>query len=76
MVKVPGTQSKLAPKIFGPRLVVNQIQPHRYETFNPQLNAIEVVHSDRIKKTGVKVDLDLVTTARLDKPTSLNDTSS
>ncbi len=65
MVQVPDRQSKLAPKFFGRRLLVNQIQPHRYEFFDPWLNTIEVVHSDRIKKTGVKVDLDLVTTARL-----------
>lgn len=76
MVQVPDRQSKLAPKFVGPRLVVNQIQPHRYELFDPWLNTIEVVHSDRIKQTGVKVDLDLVTTARLDKATRLNDTHS
>ncbi len=76
MVQVPDRYSKLAPKFVGPRVVVNQIQAHRYELFDPWLNTIEVVHNDRIKKTGVKVDLDLVTTARLDKATRLNDTSS
>ena len=75
MVKVPERNSKLAPKFVGPRLVVNQIQPHRFELFDPWLNTIEVVHSDRIKKTGAKLDLDLVTTARLDQATRLNDTS-
>ncbi len=75
MVQVPDRQSKLAPKFVGQRPVVNQIQPHRYELFDPWLNTIEVVHSDRIKKTDIKVDLDLVTTARIDKATSLKDTS-
>ena len=73
MVKVPERNSKLAPKFVGPRLVVNQIQPHRFELFDPWLNTIEVVHSDRIKKTDSKINLDLVKTARLDQATRLND---
>ena len=76
MVKVPERNSKLAPKFVGPRLVVNQVKPHRFELFDPWLNTVETVHSDRLKKTGVKIDLDLVTTARLDKATRLNDTTS
>ncbi len=76
MVQVPERHSKLAPKFVGPRLVVNQVQPHRFELFDPWLNTVEVVHSDRIKKTGAKVDLDLVTTARLEQATRLNNTTS
>ncbi len=71
MVMVPDRHSKLVPKFVEPRLVVNQIQPHRYELFDPKLNTIEAVHSDRIKKSGAKIDLDLITTARLDKATRL-----
>ncbi len=74
-VEVPERNSKLTPKSVGPPLVVNQIYPHRYELFNQWLNTVEVVHSDRIKKTRVTIDLDLVTTARLDQVTRLNDTT-
>ena len=75
MVKVPERNSKLAPKFVGPRLVVKQVQPHRFELFDPWLNTVEVVHSDRIKKTGAKLDLDLVSTARLDTATRLPGTT-
>ncbi len=50
MVKAPDRRSKLAPKFVGQRQVVSHIQPHRYELFDKWLNAIEVVHGDRIKK--------------------------
>ncbi len=35
MVQVPERNSKLVPKFVGPRLVVNQVLPHRYELFDP-----------------------------------------
>ncbi len=76
MVQVPERNSKLSPKSVGRRLVENKVQSYRYELFDPWLNAIEVVNRSRIKKTGVKVDLDLVTTARLNQTTHLNDTKS
>ena len=75
MVKVPERNSKLAPKFVGPRLVVKQINASKFELFDPWLNTVEIVHSDRIKKTGVKIDLDLVTTARLEQATRLPKTS-
>ncbi len=75
MVKVPDQIFKLTPKFVGACQVVNQIQPHRCELFHQWLNTTEVVHSDRIKKTGVRIDQDIVTTARLDQATRFNDTT-
>ena len=76
MVKVPERNSKLSPKFVGPRLVVKQLQGHKFEIFDPWLNTVEVIHSDRLKKTDAKPNVDLVSTARLDSATRLNRISS
>ena len=72
MVKVPERNSKLAPKFVGPRLVVKRINENKFDIYDPWLNTLEVVHADRLKKTGIKLDRDLVTTARLNEATRLN----
>lgn len=71
MVKVPERNAKLAPKFVGPRLVVNKLHGHKFEILDPLLNTLEVVHCDRLKRTDVKANLDLVETAYVDKTTRL-----
>ena len=76
MVRVPERNSKLSPKFVGPRLVVKQINENKFELFDPFLNTLEVVHNDRLKKTIVKPNLNLVDSAHLTSATRLDTDSS
>ncbi|RUM30633.1 MAG: hypothetical protein DSY32_02035 [Aquifex sp.] len=76
MVRVPERNSKLSPKFVGPRLVMKQLQGHKFELFDPLLNTLEVMHSDRLKRTSAKPDTNLVDTARLNEATRLSTASS
>ena len=71
MVKVPERNSKLSPKFVGPRLVTKQMTGNKFEVFDPWLNTVEVVHSDRLKKTNAKPELNLVETANTETATRL-----
>ena len=71
MIKVPERNAKLAPKFVGPRLVLNKLHGHKFKILDPLLNTLEVVHCDRLKRTNVKPNLDLVDTAYLAKTTRL-----
>ncbi len=72
MVRVPERSSKLSTKLVGPRLVVKQVQGNKSELLDPWLNTLEVVHSNRLKRTGAKPDLALVDTARMCDATHVN----
>ena len=72
MIRVPERNAKLAPKFIGPKLVVNKLHGHKFEILDPLLNTLEVVHCDRLKRTNVKANPDLVNTAYLNKTTRLN----
>ena len=73
MIKVPERNAKLSPKFIGPKLVVNKLHGHKFEILDPLLNTLEVVHSDRLKRTNVKANPDLVDTAYLSKTTRVSD---
>jgi len=72
MVRVPERSSKLSAKFVGPRLIVNQLQGNKFELFDPLLNTLETVHSDRLKGTNVKLNVDLAATAKLCDATRLD----
>ncbi len=72
MVRVPERSSKLSAKFVGPRLAVKQVQGNELEILDPWLNTMEIVHSDRLKRTGAKPDLALVDTARMCDATRLD----
>ncbi len=36
---------------MGPRLIVRESHGNKFEVLDPYLNAVETVHSDRLKKT-------------------------
>ena len=76
VVALSERNSKLSPKFVGPRLVVKQINDHKFELFDPWLNTLEVVHNDRLKKTSAKPDVALVESARLSTATRLDTNSS
>ena len=71
----PDRQSKLNAKFTGPYRVVERLQGNKFKIFCPDSQISEIVHVDRLKKTNVKIDLDLVTTARLEQATRLPKTS-
>ena len=81
MVRLPERNSKLSPKFVGPRLVVRQLHGNKFEVHDPFLNTVDVVHSDRLKKTRARTEPWLVDCADLDNAivrtpntTSLNTT--
>ncbi|MPC43219.1 hypothetical protein E2C01_036859 [Portunus trituberculatus] len=51
MVQAPPRESKLFPKFMGPRLIVSEGNGTKFAVFEPALNTVEMVHSDRLKKT-------------------------
>ncbi len=57
MVRVPERSSKLSAKFVGPRLDVKQLHDNKYELLDPWSNTLEVIHSDRLKRTSAKPDL-------------------
>ena len=61
---------------MGPRLIVKQLQGNKFELFDPLLNTLETVHSDRLKGTNVKPNVDLAATAKLCDATRLDMASS
>ena len=56
MVQAPIRNSKLAPKFFGPRLVVSRLHGNKFGVLDPVQNTTEIVHSDRLKKTRAQTD--------------------
>ncbi len=72
MVRVPERSAKLSAKFVGPRLVVKQVQVNKSEILDPWLNTLEIIQSDRLKRTGAKPDLALVGTARICDATCLD----
>ena len=62
MVQSHNRTSKLDPKFLGPRLVTKQLTGNKFEILDPWLQTLEVVHSDRLKKTSAKPDLALAET--------------
>ena len=59
MVKVPERRSKLSAKFVGPRLIVTKLQGNKFEVLDPSLNTLEIIHSDRLKRTQVEIDCNL-----------------
>ncbi len=57
MVRVPERSSTLSAKFVGPRLVVKQLHGNKFDLFDPWLNTLKVIHSDRLKRTSAKPDL-------------------
>ena len=51
MVQAPPRESKLSPKFMGPRLIVSEGNGNKFAVFDPALNTVEMVHSDRLKIT-------------------------
>ena len=72
MVKVPERRSKLSPKFVGPRLITKQLHGNKFEVFDPWLNTLQVIHSDRLKKTKAQSKMDQVGTANLDDAVRLD----
>ena len=72
MVADSDRSDKLSPKFFGPRLVVCQLHGNKYGIFNPILRTVDVIHSDRLKKTRADTDPSLVELAELKDSTSIN----
>ncbi len=54
MVRVAEIGSKLSPKFVGPRRVTQYLGGHKFEVTNHLSNTHEIVHSDRLKKTGAQ----------------------
>ncbi len=82
MVRLPERSFKLSPTFFGPRLVVRQLHGNKSEVHDSIFNTVDVVHSDRLKKTRAQTDPSLVdcvdldnTIARTTYTTSANTTS-
>ncbi len=63
---------RVTAKFVGPRLVVKQVQGNKFEILDPSLNTLEIVHCDRLKRTGDKPDLALVDIARMCDATRLD----
>ena len=76
MVQVPERRSKLSPKFIGPRLVIRQLHGNKFEVFDPSLKTLEIIHSDRLKRTQAKTELGMVDTADLADAVRLDSTSS
>ena len=72
MVSVPERHSKLSAKFVGPRLIVTKLQGNKFEVLDPWLNTLEVVHSDRLKRTQAKTNVDLANTANVTNATRLS----
>ncbi|MPC13347.1 hypothetical protein E2C01_006079 [Portunus trituberculatus] len=51
MVQAPPRESKLSPKFMDLRLIVSEGNGNKFAVFDPALNTVEMVHSDRLKKT-------------------------
>ncbi len=71
MVRVPEKSSKLSAKFVGHRLVVKQLHGNRFQLLDPWLNTLEVIHSDRLKRTSAKPDLALLEKVNLCDATRL-----
>ena len=72
MVKVPERHSKLSAKFIGPRLIVTRLQGNKFEVLDPWLNTLEVIHSDRLKRTQAKTDPILAKKINIANATRLN----
>ena len=72
MVRVPDRHSKLSPNFVGPRLVVTKLSGNKFEILDPLLNTLEIIHSDRLKRTQVKAEPELARTAHVADATHLN----
>ena len=74
MIRVPERNSKLSPKFVVPRLIVQQLKDDMYEILDPWLNKLDMVHTDKLKRTSAKPELTLVDTARKCTATRLDHT--
>ncbi len=57
MLQIPERNSKLSPKFVGPRQIVRQLGGHTFEIYDLILNAYEIVHADRLKKTSAQPEV-------------------
>ncbi len=57
MLRVPERNSKLSPKFVGPRQIIRQLGFHKFEIYDLILNAYEIVHVDRLKKTSAQPEV-------------------
>ncbi len=57
LFRVPERNSKLSPKFLGPRQIVRQLGDHKFEIYDLILNAYDIVHADRLKKTSAQPEV-------------------
>ncbi len=55
-LRVP-ERNTLSPKFVGPRQIVRQLGGHKFELYDLILNAYEIVHADRLKKTSAQPEV-------------------